>query len=176
LVSLGLRQRLNEQWTLLGTVEWTNWSRIGTSNVNNSNTGAFLEALPFQFKDGWLYAVGAEYKWNDRLTLRSGIAYENSPVTDQVRMPVVPDSDRFWLSVGATYIVTSKLAFDFAYSHVWVRDASINISGPSGNPWFNPAVPVSYVGSVDGHIDHLSIGLKYRWDDPVVPVKQAFHK
>ena len=34
MVSLGIRQRLDPLWTLLGTVEWTNWSRIGTSNMH----------------------------------------------------------------------------------------------------------------------------------------------
>ena len=29
-VSLGVRQRVTPQLTLLGTAEWTNWSRIGT--------------------------------------------------------------------------------------------------------------------------------------------------
>ena len=43
--------------TLLGTVEWTDWSRIGTSNiVVNGATGT---TLPFQYKDGWLFSAGA---------------------------------------------------------------------------------------------------------------------
>ena len=39
-VSVGLRQRLGAQWTLLGTFEWSNWSRIGTSNVVQGNGAA----------------------------------------------------------------------------------------------------------------------------------------
>ena len=31
----------------------------------------------------------------------------------------VPDTDRLWLSVGATYKWNDKLAFDFAYSHIF---------------------------------------------------------
>ena len=37
IVSLGIRQRLDPRWTLLGTVEWSNWSRIGTSNILQLN-------------------------------------------------------------------------------------------------------------------------------------------
>jgi long-chain fatty acid transport protein len=32
-VSVGVRHRFDERWTLLGTAEWTNWSRIGTSLI-----------------------------------------------------------------------------------------------------------------------------------------------
>ena len=163
-VSVGLRQRVGPQWTLLGTVEWTNWSRIGTSNVVRSN-GALLETLPFQFEDGWFFSVGAEYQWTDRLAVRGGIAWEKSPITDQVRMPLLPDNDRTWLSVGASYHISRDLVADLAYSHLFVRDTPINISAASGNPWFNPAVPIAYIGDVSAHVDLVSIALKYRWDD-----------
>ena len=92
IVSLGIRQRLDPQWTLLGTVEWSNWSRIGTSNILQLN-GAPATILghpvtiPFQWQDGWFFSGGAEYICTDRLTVRGGIGYEISPVTDQVRTP-----------------------------------------------------------------------------------------
>ena len=85
-------------------------------------------SLPFHYNDGWFFSVGAEYQWNDRLTVRAGIGYEISPVTDDVRMPLLPDNDRMWFSVGATWQVCKTLHFDFAYSHLFVQDTSINIT------------------------------------------------
>lgn len=169
-VSLGLRQKINPQLTLLGTVEWSNWSRIGTSNVIQSNgapatvlagLGGGAVTLPFQYRDGWFFSVGAEYQWNDVLTLRGGVGFERSPVSDQVRTPTVPDNDRTWLSVGLTYQITKAAAIDLAYSHLFVKDTSINISAASGNPWFNG---VTYIGGIDSHIDLVSLALKYRWN------------
>ncbi len=68
----GLRQhRSVPQWTLLGTVEWTNWSRIGTSVVLqpmvSRDPGGSDAALPFQYEDGWFFSVGAEYQWTQQL-------------------------------------------------------------------------------------------------------------
>jgi long-chain fatty acid transport protein len=172
MVSLGIRQKLTPQFTLLGTVEWTNWSRIGTSIINQPNgapavilagLGGGTVQLPFQYEDGWFFAVGGEYQWTDRLTVRAGVAYEKSPITDDVRIPLLPDNDRYWASIGATWIVGGGLAFDLAYSHVFVKDAPINISLASGNPWFDG---VSYDGNVKSHIDIVSLALKYRWDHP----------
>ena len=131
-VSLGLKQRVGPQWTLLGTVEWTNWSRIGTSpwrrDPAHRPINGTAVTLPFQFEDGWFFSVGAEYQWNEQLTLRAGVAYEKSPITDEVRIPLLPDNDRYWLSVGGTYQWSPKISFDSAYSHLFVKDTSINIT------------------------------------------------
>jgi long-chain fatty acid transport protein len=170
-VSLGLRQRLTPQWTGLATVEWTNWSRIGTSVVS----GAPLPTtLPFQYKDGWLFSLGAEYMMTEKMKLRGGVGFEKSPITDDVGIPLLPDNDRYWLSVGASYQMTPKLSFDLAYSHVFVKSTPINITAASGNPWFDG---IDYVGAVDSHIDIISVAMKYRWDTPAAaPVSQLYHK
>jgi long-chain fatty acid transport protein len=169
-VSLGIRQRLDPLWTIMATAEWSNWSRIGTSVWTTPSGVATINAVPvafpFQYKDGWFFSGGAEYKWTDRLTVRGGIGYEISPVVDQVRMPLVPDNDRFWASVGATWQVFRGLHFDLAYSHIWVRDPSINISAGSGNPWFVPGATAPYVGSANAHVDIFSGALVFRWDEP----------
>ena len=173
IVSLGVRQRLDPQWTLLGTVEWTNWSRIGTANV--TVTGAPNSVAPFQYRDGWFFALGAEYQVNDRMALRTGFAYEISPVTDQVRTPLIPDNDRFWASIGASWQIIRGLRADLAYSHVFVRDATVNISAASGNPWFATSISaanptgVAYVGNATSHADIFSIGLNWRWDEVMGP-------
>jgi long-chain fatty acid transport protein len=163
-VSIGLRQGLTPQWTALATIEWTNWSRIGTSVVS----GAPLPTtIPFQYKDGWFFSGGAEYMWNEQLTLRAGAGYEKSPITDDVRIPLLPDNDRYWLSIGGTYRLTPKITFDVAYSHLFVKDTPINVV--AGNPSFTG---FAYVGSVDAHVDIISVGLKYRFDEPPPPPPQ----
>jgi len=168
-LSLGIRQRLDPQLTLLGTVEWTDWSRIGTSNVIAN--GVTATTLPFQYKDGWLFSLGAEYQANERLTLRTGFGYEISPITDQVRTPLIPDANRFWASIGASYVIIKGLKADVAYSHVYEPNASINITAASGNPWFATTVTsvnpfgVSYVGNASSHADIISIGLNWKWDE-----------
>ena len=182
-VSAGIRHRFDERWTVMGTVEWSNWSRIGTVTFNTPSgalatvgtaTGPAVVALPFQYRDGWFFSGGAEYQWSERLALRSGIAFERSPVTDQVRMPAIPDDDRFWLSVGASWqIFPGVMWFDLAYSHIWVKDPSINISASSGNPWFNG---FTYIGSVDAHVDIFSASLVWRFGAGAAPKKALITK
>jgi long-chain fatty acid transport protein len=165
IVSVGIRHRFDERWTVMGTAEWTNWSRIGTAVVNQSGPPVLGPvALPFQFRDGWFYSVGAEYVVDAKTTLRGGVAYEISPITDSVRIPLLPDNDRFWLSVGASYKMLPNFIMDVGYSHIWVRDSNINVS--PGNPWFNPAVPISYVGTASAGINVYSVGFRYMFNAP----------
>jgi len=182
IVSLGIRQRLDPQWTLLGTVEWTNWSRIGTASILQlSGAPATVLGTPvtvaFQWKDGWFFSGGAEYIWSDRLTVRGGLGYEISPVTDQVRGPIVPDNDRFWASVGASWQVIKGVHFDVAYSHIWVKDPNLNIV--AGNPSFITITGFGgapYVGNVSAHVDILSAALVIRMDDLEPTLRKPFYK
>jgi len=106
------------------------------------------------------------------LTLRGGVGFEKSPITDDVRIPLLPDNDRYWASVGATYKWSPKTTFDIAYSHLFVKSTTINVV--AGNPWFTG---VAYVGTADSHIDIISVSMRYRWDDPAPePVKQGYFK
>ena len=171
-VSAGLRQRLTPQWTLLATVEWANWSRIGTATISGAPVPT---VLPFQYDDGWFFSLGAEYMWNKQFTLRGGVGFEKSPITDDVRMPLIPDNDRTWLSVGATYQWNERISLDFAYSHLFVKSTSIDITAASGNPWW-ATTHVNYVGDVSSHVDVVSVGFHYRWDTPPAPKPSLYTK
>jgi long-chain fatty acid transport protein len=182
IVSLGIRQRVDARWTLLGTVEWSNWSRIGTSNImlpNGSPTTILGHpfAIPFEYRDGWFFSGGAEYIWSDRLTLRAGAGYDNSPVTDQVRVPLVPDNNRILASVGASWQVSKFMHFDVAYLHEWIKDAPINLSPTSGNPSFIAGPPpISYIGNAKGHADVISAALVVRFDELEPTARRPFLK
>ena len=181
IVSLGIRHQFDPRWTVMGTVEWSNWSRIGTVNVNQVNGGPALIgttplSIPLQYDDGWFFSAGAEYRWTERLTVRGGIGYEISPISDRVRTTRLPDNDKFWASIGASWKVAPFAHFDLAYTHLWVKDTNVTITGPSGNPNFNPVTGINYIGTVDAQVDILSLALVVRFDDLEPSVKKPFMK
>jgi long-chain fatty acid transport protein len=178
MLTVSVRQRINEQFTALGTFEWAGWGRIGTSVVYQANGQPALSAsgstvaIPFEYKNGYFYSGGLEYIVNSQWTVRGGFAFEKSPITDQVRVARLPDNDRYWYSVGATNTVTPRLSIDLAYSYVKVKDAPINITATSGNPSYISGV--SYVGTVESDIHILSLGFRFQMNPPppaVVPSK-----
>jgi len=124
LVSIGLSHQLTERFRVLGTIEWTNWSRLGTPLVLDTG-GTPVDALELEYEDGWYYSIGAEYAYSPDLTLRAGLAYEESPVKDDTRNVFLPDDDRIWLSVGATAKLTESTKVDLGYSHLFIEDSPI---------------------------------------------------
>jgi long-chain fatty acid transport protein len=170
-VSVGLSQQIGDAFTLHATAEWTNWSRLGFPRVINSLTGGLLAQapyLPLDYDDGWFFSVGGEYVINPAWTVRAGLGYEISPIDLENRNPRLPDSDRLWLSLGATYNWSEKLAFDIGYTHIFpVGNTDINIA--PGNPTFATR-GVVFAANVDTDVDIISAAIKYRWDDPAKPI------
>ncbi len=173
-VSVGLRQRITPQLTLLAGLEWTGWGRLQSLSVSATApalggaiaNGQVLRVENLRYRDGWMYSLGGEYQWDPNLTLRAGAAYEVSPVTNANRDVRLIDADRVWLSLGASYKVSSKLKIDLSYAHIFYANGTINI--PAGSTF--PAIPVAYTGNTSARGDVLSVGMTYRWDAPVAAV------
>jgi long-chain fatty acid transport protein len=124
--SFGVAQRVGERWTLLGDVSWTNWSRFRELRVD-FDTGRAPSVSEQRWRDTWAVAVGAEYLVADGLRVRAGVAYDNSPARDVTRTPRIPDSDRYWLSVGASYQVLRNVELTAAYTHIFADDAKVRL-------------------------------------------------
>jgi long-chain fatty acid transport protein len=158
-VNLSLRQTVTEQFDVLASAEWQNWARIGSVGLTNSVIG---NSLPYNYKDGWFFSLGGEYKVTSALTLRAGAGYEISPVTDRVRTISTPDNDRIWLSAGASYEVMDRLTINASYSHLFIKNANIRQVTSTG---------LVFTGQTRSHADLFSIGLTSRWGD--APKKEA---
>jgi len=72
------------------------------------------------------YSLGANYKLNDQLMLRGGVAFDETPMDTAHRTPRLPDGDRTWVSVGARYLVQPNMALDFGYTHIFIKDPKID--------------------------------------------------
>jgi long-chain fatty acid transport protein len=105
LVTLSIRQEITPITRLLGTVEWTNWSRFEQLTLKSiallPATGSSTLNVPANWSDGWFFSIGGEYDYSPVLTLRTGVAYELSPEDDATkRFTTIPDNNRVWLSIG----------------------------------------------------------------------------
>ena len=172
-VTFGIRQQITDALALNGTVEWTNWSRLGFPRVFNALTGGLspVPALPLGYDDGWFFSAGAEYRFTPALTMRAGVGYEISPIDENVRSPRLADDDRIWLSLGASYQWNERLSLDVGDSYIFAANET-KLRVVPGNPSYNPLVG-PLVADVDSDAHILSVALKYRWDNPQVAVPAA---
>lgn len=155
-VTLSAKQDINDNIRILGTLEWTNWSRLKAPRVELASTGTQITTLDFNYNDGWFLALGGEFDWNDKVTLRAGAAYEWSPIDTEIRSARLPDNNRIWASAGASYNFNDSLAFDLGYTHIFGSDTDIDIS--AGHQDFNGVV---LQGDVDSSVDIFSASLRY---------------
>lgn len=120
------------QLRLSALIRWADWSSFDTLTVNADLSSmssklpvdlppalANMSSIPIENKwqDTWLFTIGADYVINNAWTVRAGVGYETSPIDDdRYRTALIPDSDRLWLSIGATWHVTENLQGDFGFT------------------------------------------------------------
>ncbi|MGH8186646.1 MAG: OmpP1/FadL family transporter, partial [Steroidobacteraceae bacterium] len=115
---LSLRHDFANKYALFADVGWTGWSSIQELRIVRDN-GAVVSVTPERWKDAWRYALGASYEMSDQLTLRAGVAYDETPVPDETRTPRLPDADRTWVAIGARWQPSQAMTLDFGYAHLF---------------------------------------------------------
>ena len=129
--SLAVAHDLDSRWQILADWTWTGWDSIQALTIVTDPAGAPVSSTALKFKDSWRAGVGVNYRYDDKWTLRGGVALDNSPVQDAFRTPRLPDNDRVWSSLGAQYRYSRELAFDVGFAYLWISDASSNLSTPT---------------------------------------------
>jgi len=158
MASLSYYQKLNDKFDILGDVTWTGWSSIPELRILRSN-GSVLSVLPENFKDTWRFSAGLNYQYDEKIVLRAGVAFDQSPVNNVDRGARLPDSDRTWLAVGGRYKYSSALNFDLGAAYIFVKDGSINNSGNPANTAANGLIN----GSYNNNVIIVSGQANYRW-------------
>ena len=109
----------------------------------------------YSWHDSWFYSVGGEYKFNDKFTFRAGFARDESPVAFQHRTPRMPDQDRNWYSLGATWTVNDNIEVTGSYVRVQMTQRpEIDILSSSGS---------RLVGEYRGGADLYGISAQYKF-------------
>jgi long-chain fatty acid transport protein len=156
-LSFGIRQEITERFRMLGTVEWDHWSKLGELPVTGPG-GVPLTSLKLDYRDGWLYSVGAEYDYSDTLTLRAGIGYEVAPLTVENRDTRLPETDQFILSAGATYKYNDRITLDASYLYsMGLGDGDIDLT--EGNPRY---LGVPFQATSDLGVSIVSVALRMK--------------
>ena len=117
---------LSPNWSILGGARWTKWSRFDELRVSFDN-GAPDSVTDESWDDSLTLSIGFSYERdNSPWTWRFGFAHDESPVPNaQRRTPRVPDSDRDWFTVGASYRSSDNVSIDFGFAHLEADDAKL---------------------------------------------------
>ncbi len=139
---------VNNKVALMGTVAWVEWSTLTHLAMNNlaAPGPAFARVVvPENFRNTWRVAGGMKYHVNEKVTLRGGVGYDQTPTNNADRNLRLPDGNRVAVAVGGHYQYNDKLGVDVGWTHLFMKRARIN------NTTVVTTSRVNVVGNVRGH-------------------------
>lgn len=130
-LDLSATQQINPAWRISGTVRYVRWSTFQGLTVNYANPNQPSTTVTYDYRNTWFVGVGADWRLNQEWTLHGGLAYDESPVRNAYREPRLPDANRRWLSVGATWTVSKNSSISFGWAHLFMNSHIPMHSGPT---------------------------------------------
>ncbi|SEO58272.1 long-chain fatty acid transport protein [Duganella sp. CF517] len=126
-LSANVFHKFDSKWAGMADVTWSRHNRLGNLDIEFPGTTEGAEVIRQQWKNTVRVALGGNYVYNENVTLRAGVAFDESPVQNaELRHPALPDSDRMQYSLGMNWKLDQRSSIDLAYSYVDFKDAQVN--------------------------------------------------
>ncbi len=154
--SLAVNYQVADQLSLALTYAETGWESLQEVRIDFANPDAD-SVETFNWNTTRSMAIGGEYKLNKAWTMRAGYAYDETPTRFAHRTPRLPDEDRKWYSIGATWQMSEQLGVSCAYTRIMPDRPQIGIITPpaqGGQRLF---------GSYDSDVNLLGVSAQYRF-------------
>lgn len=126
-LTASIAHELGNQWTLLGSLGWQDWSDFGDVGVDvDANGGGTSRTVDRKYKDTWHASVGALYQATPQWRWSVGLGYDSSAVDDEDRTVDNPMGEAWRLATGVNYTVDEGLDLHLAYTLVWLGDMDVD--------------------------------------------------
>ncbi len=153
ITTLSAAWQVTDRFALMGDVSQTDWHSLQEINIDYDSTQPNT-VEDFEWEDSTFYSLGGEFALSDTLTLRAGLAYDETPVPDETRTPRLPDNDRTWVSFGATWSPSEHMEISGAYTRIIVDDPELDVVSSSGS---------RLVGEAQGHANIFGVSAQYKF-------------
>ena len=122
-VRVGAYHELNDQWALLGTIGWEDWSNFDELLISTENRSA---AISTGWRDTYHFSGGVHYRPTEDWLLQAGITYDTSPVSSGDRSAYLPMDRQIRVAIGAQYQWSERVRVGGAFEYIDLGDAKIN--------------------------------------------------
>jgi long-chain fatty acid transport protein len=155
-VRVGVYQDITEQWAVLGSLRWENWSQFGNLPISTDRGSRTAKT---GWHDTYGFNLGVNYRPADQWLLQAGFAYDSSPVSDGNRNAMLPVDRQLRYAAGVQYQWNERVNIGGAFEYADMGDAKIDSNVLKGdykdNQIFFFGLNVSYkfgVSSGDGAV------------------------
>jgi long-chain fatty acid transport protein len=159
---LATYHQLSDKLAIHASFNWTDWSSFEKLQAELDANGSHTVKVE-NWEDNYRLALGGTYQLNQKLTIRSGIAYDTSAVSDKNRTITIPETDRTWLSIGAGYQWSEQLTLDAGFTYILAKDAPITESRGYESDDDAEKVGGKFVGETSGSIWLVGVQANYRF-------------
>lgn len=153
-LSVDVRYDFNDRFAMMASWAETGWESLREVRIDFVNPDPD-SVEPFDWKNSQFMSLGGEYKLNDTWTLRAGLAYDETPTHIETRTPRLPDDDRTWYSIGATWQATQALEVNFGYTRIEPDSPKIDLHSETSLQTLS--------GPFDGHANLYGVSAQYKF-------------
>lgn len=119
--SLQLAHTLNDQWSVTADVTRTSWSVMEQIHIEFEDPNTPPNTIPQNWEDSVLVSAGVQYR-RGRTIWKVGCAFDESPVKDaNLRLPLVPDTDKVWVTFGYEHHLSDSFSMSGGYAHLFMK-------------------------------------------------------
>jgi long-chain fatty acid transport protein len=149
--------QLNDKVAIHASFNWTDWSSFEKLDAEMPNRST--DTIKHEnWEDNYRLALGGTYTLNQKVTLRSGVAYDTSAVSDEHRTATIPETDRLWLSMGAGYAWSDNLTLDAGFTYIFAKDAKMHEDDISSSLFGG-----EFEGETTGNVWLVGVQANYRF-------------
>jgi long-chain fatty acid transport protein len=153
--SFAVHHQVNNKWAVMADASWTHWDRFEELAISSPDPANKLNSVKEEKWDNSMrYGLGFTYAHNGKWTFRGGVAYDETPISDEYRTARIPGEDRTWVALGASYNYSETITVDAGYTHIFLSDPEIDES-------LDAPLDHRLVGDYDASVDIL--GVQMRW-------------
>jgi long-chain fatty acid transport protein len=154
ITTLAVSYEFTDRLKLMTTYAETGWESLQEVRIDFANPDPDGRE-EFRWDTTRFVSIGGEFKLNDAWLLRAGYAYDETPTTIRHRTPRLPDEDRTWFSLGATWQFSDTLQLNFAYTYIKPDTPEIRINTPVA------AGGQRLAGTYDSDVNILGVSAQY---------------
>jgi len=155
--SVGVAYDVIPTVTLLAQIDYYGWRRFKGIQIAMADGTSLV--IPEAFRNTVGGSIGAEWHVAPAWTLRSGLEIDPTPAPNDARSTALPDTDRTWLAIGASYEINEHIGIDASYAHDFVRTVSINRT--DSFPALATTAAVKGTANVSSNVMGLAIHFRY---------------
>lgn len=127
--TFSIQQQVNKKWRLSFDAQYTQWSVFKSLKLTFSHPAhPNPPSETLNYHNAWRFAIGQSYQVNNKLTLRNGFAFDQTPTDTVYKSARIPGANRYWVTLGANYKCTRHIDIDAGYAFILFENSHINKS------------------------------------------------